>query len=112
MPPRTPSLAPSKQPDDDVTIYIVLNDFGPLGQAYVETDVAEADETTVASKILSGEYSNPVRVVAFNTAKEWSGDVTEDIARAVQELADAEGRASKPAEQFIERIIRESSGTN
>ena len=28
---RTLPLAP----DDDVTVHIVLNDFGPLGQAYV-----------------------------------------------------------------------------
>ena len=31
----------------DVTVYIVLNDFGPLGRAYVETDEAEADEATI-----------------------------------------------------------------
>jgi hypothetical protein len=107
---RTAPLAPSEQPNDDVTFYIVLNDFGQLGRAFVETDEAEADEMTVVDKILRGEYSNPVRVVAFNTAKEWSRDVTEEIALAVQELADAEGHASKPAQQFVERIARESSG--
>jgi len=99
---RTPPLAPDEQ-SDGVTIYIVLNDFGPLGRAFVETDEEEADETTVASKILSGEYSNPVRVIAFNIAKEWSRDVTEEIAQAVQELADAEGHASESAQQFIDR---------
>jgi hypothetical protein len=39
---QTP-LAPS-EPAFDVTVHIVLNDFGPLGRAYVETD--ETDETT------------------------------------------------------------------
>ena len=29
----------------DVTVYIVLNDFGPLGRSYAETDEAEADES-------------------------------------------------------------------
>jgi hypothetical protein len=33
----TPPLAPDQQPHD-VTVYIVLNDFGQLGRAYVETD--------------------------------------------------------------------------
>ena len=33
---QTP-LAPN-EPTFDVTVYIVLNDFGPLGRAYVETD--------------------------------------------------------------------------
>jgi len=50
------------------------------------------------------EYSHPVRVIAFNTAKEWSHDVTDEIARAVQELADAEGHASEPAQQFLDRF--------
>ena len=39
---RTPPLAPGEQ-GDDVTIYIVLNDFGPLGRAYVETYETAAD---------------------------------------------------------------------
>jgi hypothetical protein len=54
----TPSLAPDEQPHD-VTIYIVLNDFGQLGRAYVETDEAAADEQTVINNISDDEYSNP-----------------------------------------------------
>jgi len=62
---RTPPLAPGKL-TDDVTIHIVLNDFGnKLSRAFVETDEAEADEWTIVSKIFRGEYSNPVRVVAL-----------------------------------------------
>jgi len=33
--------------EPDVTVHIVLNDFGPLGRAYVETDETEADEATI-----------------------------------------------------------------
>lgn len=29
----------------DVTVHMVLNDFGPLGCAYIETDEAHADES-------------------------------------------------------------------
>jgi hypothetical protein len=39
-------LAPG-EPAFDVTVHIVLNDFGPLGRAYVETDGAGADEATL-----------------------------------------------------------------
>ena len=46
--------------EPDVTVYIVLNDFGPLGSAYVETDEAEADEATIIENILSGQYSHPM----------------------------------------------------
>jgi hypothetical protein len=66
---QTP-LAPG-EPAFDVTVHIVLNDFGQLGRAYVETDEAEANEATVIENILSGQYSHPTRVVAFNTAEGW-----------------------------------------
>ena len=72
-----PSLVPGKY---DTTIYIVLNDFGELGSAYVEADETEADESTIVSNIIEGTYSNPLRVVAFNTHEGWSRDVTVDIA--------------------------------
>ena len=71
----------------DVTVHIVLNDFAPLGRAYVETDEAEADEATIVENILSGQYSHPVRVIAYNTVEGWARDVTEDIARAVEQGA-------------------------
>jgi len=105
---RTPPLAPGKL-TDDVTIHIVLNDFGEkLGRAFLETDEAEADEWTIVSKIISGEYSNPVRVVAFNVAEGWSRDVTEDIAQAVIERERSENYFSKSAKEFIERTLGKS----
>jgi hypothetical protein len=100
----TPPLAPDQQPHD-VTVYIVLNDFGQPGRAYVETDEAAADEQTVVNNISSGEYSNPVRVVAFNTAEGWSRDVTEDIARALLEREAREGDLSESAKKFVERVL-------
>ena len=99
-------MAPGASPFD-VTIYLVLNDFGRLGRAYVETDEAQADEATIVENILSGQYSQPLRVVAFNTAEGWARDVTEDIARAALSKAQSERRsiASLPQE-FLERNAR------
>jgi hypothetical protein len=45
-----------------------------------ETDVDSADRQTLIRDLLAGEYKNPVRIVAFNTAEGWSRDVTVDIA--------------------------------
>jgi hypothetical protein len=42
----------------DVTVYLVVNDFGQLGKAYVETDVAEADCEAIIRNFISGQYSN------------------------------------------------------
>ena len=38
-------------------------------------DEEQADKATVIRDISNGRYSNPVRVVAFNTAEGWSRDV-------------------------------------
>ena len=39
---RTRHRLPPAGPASDATVYLVLNDFGPLGRAYVETDEAQA----------------------------------------------------------------------
>ena len=82
----------------------MLNDFGPLGRAYVETDETEADEATIVENILSGQYSHPVRVVALNTAEGWARDVTEDVARVVLSKVRSEHRSiGIAAQEFLER---------
>jgi hypothetical protein len=101
---QTP-LAPNA-PAFDVTVYIVLNDFGPLGRAYVETDEAQANDAIIVESILSGQYSQPLRVVAFNTAEGWARDVTEDIARAALSKAQSERLPiAKVAQEFLERTL-------
>lgn len=81
MPPTwTPSIVPNGH---DQTVYLVLNDFGPLGRAYCETVGGRSDLESVISDLMSGQYDNPVRVVAFNTAERWSEDASQDIAREI-----------------------------
>jgi hypothetical protein len=104
----TPPLALDQQPHD-VTVYIVFNDFGQLGRAYVESDEAAADEQTVVNNISNGEYSNPVRVVAFNTAGGWSRDVTEDIAHALLEREARKADLSESARTFVARVLDTAS---
>jgi hypothetical protein len=72
---------PSFVPDDT---YIVLDDFGPLGRAWRETDEAGADRATLVRNLLEGQYESPVRIVAFNTAEGWSRDLTVEIADEVR----------------------------
>jgi hypothetical protein len=99
--PECPSATPCRCHDhgrprpDDVTVYLVVNDFGKFGPAFVETDIAEADRETVIRNFLSAQYSNALRVIAFNTAEGWSRDVSEDIAGEVLERAfDADANLS------------------
>ncbi len=100
---RTPSLAPGEAAYD-VIVHIVLNDFGKLGRAYCETDEAKADEASVIEAIASGQYSSPVRVVAFNTHEGSSRDVTEDIALKILDLNRQGCELSPEAREFVERV--------
>jgi hypothetical protein len=72
-------------PEQD--LHFVLCDFGRSGQAYVETDPAEADASTVVRNLLQGQYDRPVRVLALNVEEGWVRDVSEIIAAKVQDVA-------------------------
>ena len=81
---KTPSLVP----EFDVTVHVVLNDFGKLGRSYLETDEEQADLETIIRNLIVGEYSDPKRVVAFNTDEGWARDVSEDVARELLNRVD------------------------
>jgi len=98
-----PRLVPDA---DDVTAYLVIEDFGPLGRAFVETDLGAADRETIIRNLISGQYRNALRVVALNTAEGWSRDVSEDIAGEVVDGARDAGEAlSEGTRRFIDRHL-------
>ncbi len=84
--------------------YIVVDDFGRNGRACHETDVEAADLETTIMNLMQGEYSNPVRVVAFNTAEKWSQDVSTDVAQEIRRRCDLQA-ADVPStiQDFVER---------
>src|SRR5436190_5930463 len=77
----SPSIAPHGAYQDT---YLVLDDFGRIGRAWRETAEEATDRETVIRNLIAGEYSNPIRIVGFNTAEGWSRDVTVDIADEVR----------------------------
>ena len=77
----TPSIIPG---DNDQTVYLIAKDFGKLGRAWREADYEATDLETVIEALLSGQYNNPIRVVAFNTEERWSEDVSEDVAHELR----------------------------
>jgi hypothetical protein len=99
----TPSIVPS---GFEQTVYLVLDDFGPLGRAYCETDPARADLETTITDLMSGQYGDPVRVVAFNTAERWAEDASEDIAREILRRFDLAGdELPSSLEAFVEQHL-------
>jgi hypothetical protein len=54
-------------------VYLVLEDFGRrLGRAWCEVAEEDTGRATLMRHLLEGQYSHPVRIVAFNTAERWS----------------------------------------
>ena len=101
----TPSIVPN---GDDQNVYIVVDDFGRNGRACRETDVDTADLETVIVGLLEGEFSNPVRVVAFNTFEGWSQDVSANIAQELRRRCDLQLRdVPSSLEGFVERHDRQ-----
>jgi hypothetical protein len=97
----TPSIVPN---GNEQTVYLVADDFGKNGSAWRETDCEAADLETVIQGLLSGEYSNPIRIVAFNTAERWSEDVSEDVAHELRRRCDLQMRDIPSAlSDFVER---------
>jgi hypothetical protein len=96
-----PSIVPA---GDDINVYIVVDDFGRNGRAYRETDVESADLEATITGLLSGEYSNPIRVVAFNTAERRSEDVSEDVAHEIRRRRDLQASdVPSTVVDFVER---------
>lgn len=101
---RSMATTPSVVPGLDSTVYVVLDDFGDLGASFRETDVHDCDRTTVVRDLLDGQFNKPLRVIAFNTAEGWSADASEEIARALLELARAEDETlPRKVQEFCER---------
>ena len=99
---RSPSIVP---PGNDQDVYLVLDDFdGRLGQAWRESAVESTRLETVLADLLDGQYSNPVRVVSFNTAEGWSRDVSEDVAHELRRRCAEQARdLPSSLEQFVDR---------
>jgi hypothetical protein len=78
----TPSIVPR---GDGHNVYLVMDDLGRLGRVWRETGDSAAD-------LLGGQYKSPIRVVGFNTAEEWSQDVSADVAQELRRRCDLQQR--------------------
>jgi len=103
----SPSIVPEADEARSSGTYLVLNDFGAgLGRAWPEADEDQTDRETVVRDLLVGQHSNPVRVIAFNTAQGWSRDVSKEIAGELLDLMAIDGRDVPPwLEGFMEEHV-------
>jgi hypothetical protein len=85
----TPSIVPR---GDGHSVYLVMDDLGQLGRVWRETDDSAAELEALILDLLGGQYKSPIRVVAFNTAEEWSQDVSADVAQELRRRCDLQQR--------------------
>ena len=78
------SSPPSAPHGPQQDTYLVLEDFGPRGRCWRASDEEDTDRETLIRDLVDGEYTDPVRIVAFNSAEGWCRDVTVDIADEVR----------------------------
>jgi hypothetical protein len=89
---------------NDGTVYLVVDNFYALGRVYRETDVDQADFETVVEDLRTGQYNDPIRVIAFNAAKGWAQDVSGSIARELRRRADIRNESvSSSVRAFVEQ---------
>jgi hypothetical protein len=74
----------------DQTVYLVVDRFGS-GSEYRETADERTDLEIVIDDFLTGQFNDPVRVVAFNTLEHSANDVSKDIAQMIQARCDIAG---------------------
>jgi hypothetical protein len=97
-----PSIVPS---GDDQTFYLVINNYRKSDIAFAEIDVGKADLETTISDLMSGQYGDPLRVVAFNTTEHWAEDASEDVAREIMRRLDLAGHELPSSIQaFVDAI--------
>jgi hypothetical protein len=95
----SPSIVPHGADQDT---YLVLDDFGRLGRAWCETDEEHTERETLIQHLIEGQYSQPVRIVAFNTAEGWSRDVTAEIAEELRQRCPDPGELPTSVQEFLD----------
>jgi len=74
----------------DQTAYLVVDRFNN-GSVSQETETERTDLEVVIDDFLTGQFNDPVRVVAFNTLEHWANDVSKEIALIIQTRCDIAG---------------------
>ena len=89
-----PGSRPSPKPvpyGADQTTYLVVDSVSASGCACRETEVERADFEAIIADFLTGQFNDPIRVIAFNTLEHWSDDISEAVATEIQTRCDIEG---------------------
>jgi hypothetical protein len=88
----------------DQTMYLVADKLCDRGGVYREIEVERTDLETVITDLMSGQFNDPIRVLAFNTLEHWSKDISEEVASEIQTCCDINGdEVPEHLQEFVQR---------
>jgi hypothetical protein len=100
----SPSIVPYGA---DQTVYLVIDRLDARGDANREIEVERTDLETIIGELMSGQFHDPVRIMAFNTLEHWSDDVTAEVATEIQTRCDIDGEPlPEHLTDFMARQVR------
>jgi hypothetical protein len=104
----TNGLSPSTVPyGADQTVYLVIDRRGAIGSPDREIEVERTNLETIIGELMSGQFNDPLRVIAFNTLEHWSNDVSAEIAAEIQTRCDIDGEpVPEHVKELVERQVR------
>jgi hypothetical protein len=91
----------------DQTVYVVVDRFGS-GSVYRETGIERTDLETVIDDFLTGQFNDPIRVIAFNTLEHWANDVSRDVAQVIEDRCDIAG---EPVPEHVRDFVENNVAT-
>jgi len=86
----------------DQTIYLVVDRLSARRADDREIEVERTDLETVIDDLMSGQFNDPVRVVAFNTLEHWLNDMSADVAAEIQTRCDIDG---EPVPEHVNEFV-------
>lgn len=75
----------------DQTVYLIIDRFDGPRSVYRETEFERTNLETVIADLMSGQFNDPIRVVAYNTLEHWLQNISEEIALEIQTRGDIDG---------------------
>jgi hypothetical protein len=108
MPMPTNGSSPGTVPyGADQTVYLVIDRFGASGPAVREIKIERDDLETIIGELMSGQFNDPVGVIAFNTLEHWSDDISADVAAEIQTRCDID---REPVPEHVKDFVERRAG--
>ena len=91
----------------DKTVYLVVDRFHTGGAVDREAELEFGDLEIIIGDFLSGQFNDPVRVIAFNTLEHWAKDISAEVAAEIQTRCDIDGEpVPEHIADFVQRYAR------